>query len=179
MRCLIIDDDESPRQLMARLITEAGHRATVVRTGEEAVAALEREPHDVALVDLEMPGMSGTEVIALLRRIEPQLRVLVVSGHDDRRHVLAALAAGADGYLLKDELADCLGRSLQDLRAGGAPLSARIAAIVLRRARLRDPLPEGAAVARMRPPLGARLGAGTGAHIAIPVRAPDDDPDDS
>jgi len=176
MRCLIIDDDDSPRALMERLITGAGHRATVVSTGKDALRALEVEGYDVAVVDLEMPGLSGAETIIRMRRLSPGLRVLVVSGYADRRHVLAALAAGADGYLLKDELHEALGRSIAEIRAGLAPLSPRVAAIVLRQARrapTEPPVRSQTAVARMRH--NPRLGKGTGSHS--PVR--DDSDEDS
>jgi DNA-binding NarL/FixJ family response regulator len=162
MRCLIVDDDESPRTLMHRLIAAAGHRVVAVRTGAQALAALEQEQYDVALVDLELPGMSGADAITAMRRLAPQLRVLVVSGHDDRKHVLAAFAAGADGYLLKDELADSLGRALQDVRAGHSPLSPRVAAVVVRHVRARGtasppvaaPQQQAQPLARLRSPSG-------------------------
>ena len=102
MRCLIIDDDESPRLLMERLIKGAGHRATSVRSGTAALRALETQGYDIAIVDLEMPGIGGPETIARMRRLAPGLRVLGVSGYCGRRHVLSALAAGAGGYVVTD-----------------------------------------------------------------------------
>ncbi len=140
---------------MQRLVTGAGHRVRAVNSGDEALRAVEADAFDVAVVDLEMPGMSGAATITKLRLAAPSLRVLVVSGYDDRRHVLEAFEAGADGYLLKDELADSLTRSLQEVRAGGAPLSARVAAIVLRQFRRASSEPRPApTVERVREALG-------------------------
>lgn len=142
MHCLIVDDDDSPRELLSLLITRAGHRATAVADASAAMSALATSDFDVAIVDMEMPGAGGATTIATLRSRDPNLRVLVVSGHDDPRRVLAALEAGADGYLLKDELSSALGASLQDVRAGLTPLSPKVAAIVvreLRRARAAGP----------------------------------------
>jgi DNA-binding NarL/FixJ family response regulator len=132
MRCLIIDDDESPRLLMERLVTRAGHRAVACSSADDGIATAAATSFDVAIVDMEMPGKNGPATITELRRIDPRLRILVVSGHDDRKHVLAALHAGADGYLLKDELSESLPSSLQDVRAGNTPLSPRVAAIMIK-----------------------------------------------
>jgi DNA-binding NarL/FixJ family response regulator len=166
MRCLIIDDDESARALMQRLITAAGHRATAVKDGTAGLTALASAGYDVALVDLELPDMKGDEAIAGLRRLAPDLRVLVVSGYDDRRHVLAAFAAGADGYLVKDELSEALGHSLQEVRAGHSPLSPRVASVVVQALRPRATPPRSRRVS-------LRLARGT---AMIPD--PDPDPDE-
>lgn len=147
VRCLIIDDDDSPRVLMERLITRAGHRATSCTNAVAGLEAVAATPFDVVIVDLEMPGMHGAELITELRRTTPELRVLVVSGHDDRRHVMSAIEAGADGYLLKDELSESLTGSLQDVRAGNTPLSPRVARLML--ARLRQTLGPRAVEATM------------------------------
>lgn len=166
MRCLIIDDDESPRRLLTHLIERSGHSAVAVRDGRSATAEMERQAFDVAIVDLELAGESGITTIAALRQINPHLRVLVVSGYDDRRHVLSALEAGADGYIVKDEVSDSLAASLQSVRAGYTPLSPRVAAVMLRH--LRKSLP--------RPPVEARaprsLGQGL-ARVAVSKRSPD------
>jgi CheY-like chemotaxis protein len=132
MRCLLVDDDPDSRHLVERVLRGLGHRVMAVNSGAAAVAALGDERFDVALVDLEMPGMNGVDTLRVLREQDGQMRLLVVSGRDDRHHVLEALRAGADGYLVKDELADGLGRALQDIAAGKSPLSAGPAAIVVR-----------------------------------------------
>ena len=135
MRCLIVDDDDSPRALMEQLLRRAGHRVRCASDFEAARSALETGGVDVALLDLELPGTAGPAAITALRELSPHTRILVVSGHGDPRHVIAALEAGADGYLLKDELGQELADALQAVRAGHAPLSPRVASIVLRRMR--------------------------------------------
>ena len=135
VRCLIIDDDESPRVLIEKLVTHAGHRATGCGTPRAGIEAATQNAYDVAIVDMEMPGMDGASLIGELRRVTPEIRVLVVSGYGDRNHVMAAFEAGADGYLLKDELSEALTGSLQDVRAGNSPLSPRVARLMLTRLR--------------------------------------------
>src|SRR5262245_9189221 len=100
MRCLIIDDNEDDRSLVSRALKRSGYQATCVQSGAEAVALLAKQRFDVAMVDLGMPHMSGEETLRALREADPSMRLLVVSSFDDRNHVLSALDAGADGYLL-------------------------------------------------------------------------------
>jgi DNA-binding NarL/FixJ family response regulator len=151
VRCLIIDDDESPRVLMERLVARAGHRVTGCASPMAGIQAATISPYDIAIVDMEMPGMDGAALIGELRRVMPEIRVLVVSGYGDRNHVMAAIEAGADGYILKDELSDSLADSLQEVRAGHTPLSPRVARLML--SKLRQTL--------------ATKSVGTGSHPAI------------
>ena len=155
MRCLIVDDDPSPRDLMKRLVQAKGHRVTTATSCDEALTALAADSFDVAIVDLEMPGRHGAQAIAALRAAAPDMPLLVVSGYDDRTHVLGAIDAGARGYLLKDELSETLPSSLNEVRAGLTPLSPRVAGIVveqLRRARSQRPQSQpGNAVAKFVP----------------------------
>ncbi len=153
MRCLIIDDEESPRMLMEHLVTRAGHSATAVDSAHAALVVLKNTQFDVALVDMEMPQHGGPVTISFLKSKFPRLPILVVSGYDDPKHVMAALEAGADGYIVKDDLNDTLADTLHNVRAGQAPLSPRVASIVVRKLRkaLRDTAPQGTpAIGRMR-----------------------------
>ena len=131
MRCLVIDDNPDDRALVARIVTGHGHRATCVSGGKDALAVLEHERFDVALVDLRMADMSGEQTLRALKKRDRSMRLLVVSGCDDRQHILAAIMAGADGYLLKDELSGDISRALQDVCAGKSPLDGKVAATVL------------------------------------------------
>lgn len=131
MRCLVVDDDPQDRELVERMVGRAGHESSCVDDGARAVALARAERFDVALVDLGMPGMDGVAVLRALRTACPELRLLVLSGFDDRPHVLDAVSAGADGYLLKSEIGERLDAALREVLAGGGPMSARIATYVL------------------------------------------------
>jgi DNA-binding NarL/FixJ family response regulator len=126
MRCLVIDDDPRDRELVERMVGKAGHQASTVADADAAVALAKNEAFDIALVDLGMP-----DTLRRLRSEFPDLRLLVVSGFDDRQHVLGAVGAGADGYVLKSEINDRLPLALSEVAAGGGPMSARIAHFVL------------------------------------------------
>jgi DNA-binding NarL/FixJ family response regulator len=99
--------------------------------GEEAVRlAAERAP-DVVLMDLEMPGTDGVEATRALLAQAPQTAVVVLTSFSDRERILAALDAGAVGYLLKDVQPDELARAIRAAASGQAPLDPRAAREVL------------------------------------------------
>jgi len=88
---------------------------------------------DVLLVDLDLPGGSGIELIRHAAQVHPQCEVMVISVFGDEHHVLASIEAGATGYLLKDSLALDLPGQLRSLRSGGSPISPVIARRLLTR----------------------------------------------
>jgi DNA-binding NarL/FixJ family response regulator len=132
MRCLIIDDDANDRELVQRIAVMAGHEAEGASGASSALERLRNgETFDVALVDLGMEGTDGVTAIGLLHKQAPDMRQIVVSGFDDRPHVLQAVAAGADGYVLKSDVPEKLAQALNDVVNGGGPMSAKIAHLVL------------------------------------------------
>jgi two-component system NarL family response regulator len=98
-------------------------------TGEEAVA--HTEPFDLAVVDLRLPGMSGVDVIRVLRERWPDADMLAHTVFEDKETVFDALVAGATGYILKGASAPELLAAVRGLRDGGAPMSPRIARFVV------------------------------------------------
>lgn len=88
---------------------------------------------DVLLVDLDLPGGSGIELIRHAAQTRPQCDVMVISVFGDEQHVLSSIEAGATGYLLKDSLALDLADQLRALRNGGSPISPLIARRLLMR----------------------------------------------
>lgn len=126
MRCLVIDDEEAPRQLISLLLERGGHQVAMVDSGDRAIDEIESDRFDLAVVDMELPGINGADTIARLRGMRPDLKILVVSGHTDRRYVLSALESGADGYLLKDDVSELLSAVLRDIAAGYTVMSPRI-----------------------------------------------------
>ncbi|MDC8772002.1 response regulator [Roseateles albus] len=88
---------------------------------------------DVLLVDLDLPGGSGIDLIRHAAQTRPECEVMVISVFGDEQHVLASIEAGASGYLLKDSLALDLPEQLRSLRCGGSPISPLIARRLLKR----------------------------------------------
>ena len=133
IRVLIADDHPLARAGLQQLLGALEDIDVVgaAAGGEEAARmAAERDP-DVVLMDLEMPGMDGIETTRAIRDRAPDATVVVLTSFSDRDRIVAALAAGAVGYLLKDAEPDELARAIRAACRGGAPLDPRAAREVL------------------------------------------------
>lgn len=91
--------------------------------GHEALAAIAEWLPDVAVLDITMPGLSGIQVLARVRVEYPQVRVIMLSMHDNEAYVRQALRAGATGYLLKDSSPIELELAVRSVAEGGSYLS--------------------------------------------------------
>jgi DNA-binding NarL/FixJ family response regulator len=135
IRVLLIDDHALVRAGLARLIASDPGLEVVGQAGDGstgATLARDLEP-DVALVDLAMPGLDGIETTRRVLAASPRTQVVVLTAFSDRVQVLAALDAGARGYLLKDAEPDELLRGIRAAARGDAPLDPRAAHAVLTR----------------------------------------------
>jgi DNA-binding NarL/FixJ family response regulator len=132
IRVLLVDDHAMVREGLARMLSAHPKIDVIGQAPDGAVGArLAAELHpDVALVDLAMPVMDGIAATRLIRAADSSVEVVVLTAFSDRHQILAAMNAGALGYLLKDaEPEDLLGGVLAAAR-GEAPLDPKIAAIV-------------------------------------------------
>lgn len=130
--CIIEDNQELLANLSLLLGGEPGFG--VVGSFATAEAALQAAPWDqcdVLLVDIDLPGLSGVDVIRTVHASHPRLQILVHTISENRDTVFAALKAGAMGYLLKGSSPRELIESLRTLQAGGAPMSPKIARKVI------------------------------------------------
>jgi DNA-binding NarL/FixJ family response regulator len=134
IRVLIVEDQRELREGLAMLINGTpGFRCVgSFRTMEDALRAISREMPDLLLTDIGLPGMSGTEGIAILKKRYPDLPMIALTVYDDDEQIFGALCAGALGYLLKNtppaRLLDCL----KEVVSGGAPMSPEVARRVVR-----------------------------------------------
>jgi DNA-binding NtrC family response regulator len=101
VRLLIVDDDEDMRQTLARRFGRQGMHVTACADAEEALAKAEHVPQDVALLDLQLPGMNGIELLARLKEQQPQCEVLLVTAHGSIETAIQAMKRGAYDYLTK------------------------------------------------------------------------------
>lgn len=132
---VVVEDDAQVRAALASAVMRCdGLRlAGAASDVADALALLQREQPAVALVDLGLPGGSGLAVIRAAVALARPCEVIVVSSLGDELHVLAAIEAGATGYLLKDADAAELVAQIDVLRAGGSPVSPVIARRLLGR----------------------------------------------
>lgn len=100
-RILVVDDEESIRDLCARVLTRAGYAVVTAPSGEEAVVRLERESFDLLISDIRMPGISGLEVLERAKATSPQIRVVLITGFGTPQMLTRAQQSGADRILTK------------------------------------------------------------------------------
>ncbi|SNR69242.1 Response regulator receiver domain-containing protein [Humidesulfovibrio mexicanus] len=101
IKVLVVDDEERFRNTLGKLLTAHGMTVTVAEGGERAVEILRSTPHDVALLDVKMPGMSGQQTLLELKKIDPDLEVIILTGHASVDIAAEMIAHGGSDYLLK------------------------------------------------------------------------------
>lgn len=140
---VIVEDERDVRDGLAALIHGTpGFRCTSrYRTMEEALKEIGSHV-DVFLTDIRLPGITGIEGIALIRKRFPDLPILALTIYDSDDQVFRALCAGASGYLLKNTTPARLLESISEAAAGGAPMSPEVARRVVRLFRDFRPAPE-------------------------------------
>jgi DNA-binding NtrC family response regulator len=95
---LVVDDDETIRDSLCELFAGESEGAT---TAEEAMAHLESEDYAVVLTDISMPGMSGLELLGVVRQQHPATLVIIISGINDQTYAEGLMRLGAFDYLIK------------------------------------------------------------------------------
>jgi DNA-binding NarL/FixJ family response regulator len=133
---MLVEDDTATRDWLVGLIASIPDMRIDLACGNVAEARewLATHTPDIVLTDLGLPDGSGLELIRIAAR-RPGCEILVMSIFGDEANVLAAIDAGAGGYLLKDGSVDGIREHLACLRSGGSPLSPRIARTLVRRVR--------------------------------------------
>jgi CheY-like chemotaxis protein len=116
MDILIVDDEPEVADVLARSLGRQGHRTTVVHSGAEALAVLQTAVPDAVFLDVSMPGMSGLEVMAAVRRLRPGLPVVVVTGHATPDEVEDARRLGAVEVIAKPSALTHYHRALERLQ---------------------------------------------------------------
>ncbi|AJG24533.1 response regulator transcription factor [Cupriavidus basilensis] len=137
IRVLLVEDDPATSARLQSALASLPGIQVMAACAQRASACewLGAHEPDVLLCDLGLPDGSGIDVIRHARRLYPRCDCMVITMFGDEANVLASIAAGATGYLLKDESDDNLRASVLALRAGGSPMSPVIARKVITRLR--------------------------------------------
>lgn len=130
----IVEDNEEIRMMLAKVIAREPKLkcGCTCATDEIALEVLPKNPPQVVIMDIQLPGISGIQCTARLRQALPQTQVLVYTVYGDNEQVFKALKAGARGYLLKRSTHAEIIEAVFDVHHGGAPMSGEIARKVVR-----------------------------------------------
>ena len=129
---LVVEDDTETRAYFAEAL-QGDYDVTTAGSLAQGTEALNLERPDVLLVDLGLPDGNGLDLIRSARSLSTDILILVITVFGDEASVIGAIEAGAQGYLLKSEAPADLRDSVQQILAGGAPISPGIASYLLRR----------------------------------------------
>jgi len=132
-RVLIVEDDQEIRNSFS-LIVNSSQKFTVVNaygSCEDAISNINRDKPEIVLMDIELPGMNGIQGAKYIKEKFPYTEVIMVSVYEDSELVFEALKAGASGYITKSANYLELLTALEEITKGGAPMSSRIARMVI------------------------------------------------
>lgn len=133
IRTILIEDSAVMRMALADAVQGSPALDLLEQFGsaEDALANIAQLAPDVAVVDILLPGMDGISCISTLKKEVPGCQILMLTAYEDPEKVFSALKAGASGYLIKSSNPNDLVQSIQDVWAGGAPMSASVARMVV------------------------------------------------
>jgi DNA-binding NarL/FixJ family response regulator len=133
VKVAIVEDSTEVRESWAGLLKSTPGMSCICACDSAEVALVELPPlrPEVVLMDLNLPGMSGTDCTRQLRALLPDTQILVVTAYGDNQRVFQALQAGANGYLLKRTSSQELLAAITEVAHGGAPMTGEIARRVL------------------------------------------------
>jgi DNA-binding NarL/FixJ family response regulator len=125
----IVDDDEGIRASLAALIRRASSLRLIgeYSDAETALKEIPRQPPDVVLMDINLPGMKGVECVRQLKTMLPAVQFLMLTVYEDSDSLFNSLKAGASGYLLKRTASARLLEAIHDVYSGGSPMTPQLA----------------------------------------------------
>lgn len=107
-KVLVVDDADFMRTILEEVLTHRGHTVLQARDGKECLSVLREKTADVCLLDINMPGMDGLEVLRRIKTEHPGLKVVMLSAMAQESNVRQALQLGADSFVVKPFQAECV-----------------------------------------------------------------------
>ena len=131
---VVVEDDRGLRDQITRILDLAPdiNCSGVYMSAEESLPQITKIHPDVVLMDIKLPGMSGIQCAAEIKKSFPDIQIIMVTVYEDSERIFRALKAGANGYMIKSDLPDQLLEAIRDVHAGGAPMSSSIARKVVK-----------------------------------------------
>ncbi|RLI19315.1 hypothetical protein DRO54_08670 [Candidatus Bathyarchaeota archaeon] len=100
-RILIVDDDESIREVLTAILRDEGYIVEAVDTGEKAIQATQQKFYNLALIDIRLPDMEGTKLLTKMKDTVPKMVKIIITGYPTLQNAIEAVNKGADGYIVK------------------------------------------------------------------------------
>jgi len=117
VKVLMVDDEDRFRKTTSRLLIKKGFETTIAESGKKAIEILKEKPQDVVVLDIQMPGMDGLEVLSFIKEIDPETRVIMLTGHGTPDSAKESLIKEAFDYLNKPCDIDILAAKINDAYA--------------------------------------------------------------
>jgi CheY-like chemotaxis protein len=114
IKVLLVDDEKQFRETTAKILAKRGYQVTLAGTGEEALEILTKQKHDVVILDLRMPGMGGKEALARIKKLDPVIQVIMLTGHGEEESARHSLEHEAFDFLSKPCELDRLAARIND-----------------------------------------------------------------
>ena len=129
----IVEDNDKLRGTLATVIgrTEGFRFVSDYASAEDALAQLPAAKPDVVLMDINLPGINGVECVRKLKPLLPKTQVMMLTVYEDTENIFNALAAGANGYMLKRTPTKELIAAIHEMQRGGSPMTTHIARLVV------------------------------------------------
>src|SRR5580698_4377773 len=138
---IVVEDDKGLREQLLQILESASDIKCLgaFTSGEEALPKILDKKPDVVLMDIRLPGMSGIQCVAEIKKMIPDMQIIMVTINEDSERIFRALKAGANGYLVKSSPPEQLIHAIRDAYTGGAPMSSHIARKVVQHFHYRGP----------------------------------------
>jgi DNA-binding NarL/FixJ family response regulator len=140
----IVEDNDQLRGTLARLLNRAEGFAchSQYASAEAALEGLPKERPQVVLMDINLPGLNGVECVRRLKQVAPEISAVMLTAYEDTENIFNALAAGANGYLLKRAPRAELLEAIREVHRGGSPMTTHIARKVVQSFQRTEPSPQ-------------------------------------
>lgn len=98
---LVVDDEAEVRKTLSRILSQEGYSVETAETGKQAIKACQKSNFDVALIDIKLPDMEGTQLLNWIKEKQPHTVKIVITGFPTLENAMETVNEGADGYILK------------------------------------------------------------------------------
>jgi len=138
-RILIVEDEESIRTVLATILEEEGYITETAQNGKEAIEKSEAKFYNLALIDIRLPDMEGTELLTAIRETTPKMVKIIMTGYPSLQNAVEAVNKGADAYILKpfkiEDILKTIKEELKKQRVARKYSEERVAEFIVARAK--------------------------------------------